>query len=79
VHSSQLFRWRKKLCQRTELVPVKVAATAGVSEKTVQLPLVAPSRNGMIEIELAGGCLVRVDGDVDAEALRRVLDVLGSR
>ena len=84
VHSSQLFRWRKELCRRTEpgvpqLIAVEIAPTAGVAEKTTQLASVAPPRHGMIEIELAGGCRVRVDHDVDSEALRRVLDVLGSR
>jgi len=36
-------------------------------------------RNGLIEIELAGGRRVRVDRDVDAAALERVLDVLARR
>jgi transposase len=36
-------------------------------------------KSGIIEIELGGGRRVRVDRDVDAEALRRVLDALGSR
>jgi transposase len=34
---------------------------------------------GLIEIELEGGCRVRVDRDVDAAALERVLDVLARR
>ena len=34
---------------------------------------------GLIEIELAGGRRVRVDRDVDAAALERVLDVLSRR
>jgi transposase len=34
---------------------------------------------GLIEIELAGGRRVRVDRDVDAAALERVLDVLARR
>ena len=34
---------------------------------------------GLIEIELEGGRRVRVDRDVDAAALRRVLDVLARR
>lgn len=34
---------------------------------------------GLIEIELAGGRRVRVDRDVDAAALERVLDVLAHR
>lgn len=36
-------------------------------------------RPGLIEIDLGGGRCVRVDGDVDAAALRRVLDVLAGR
>lgn len=83
IHSSQLFRWRKELCQRSEpgvpqLVPVKIAPAAGVLERTAELPPTAP-RRGMIEIELGGGRCIRVDRDVDPEALGRVLDVLGSR
>jgi transposase len=34
---------------------------------------------GLIEIELKGGRRVRVDRDVDAAALERVLDVLARR
>lgn len=36
-------------------------------------------RAGLIEIELGGGRRVRVDRDVDAAALERVLDVLARR
>jgi transposase len=36
-------------------------------------------RAGLIEIELAGGRRVRLDRDVDAAALERVLDVLARR
>ena len=36
-------------------------------------------RAGLIEIELAGGYQVRVDREVDAAALERVLDVLARR
>jgi transposase len=35
------------------------------------------SAGGVIEIELSGGRRLRVDRHVDAEALRRVLSVLG--
>ncbi|MGX9182189.1 hypothetical protein [Mesorhizobium sp. BHbdii] len=46
-------------------------------------PSASPGRrrrkSGIIEIELGGGLRVRVDRDVDAEALRRVLDALGAR
>jgi transposase len=36
-------------------------------------------RCGVIEIELDSGRRLRVDRDVDADALRRVLDALGER
>jgi transposase len=36
-------------------------------------------KSGTIEIELGSGSRVRVDNDVDADALRRVLSVLGER
>jgi len=60
-----------------------VAAPEEVSE--VFAPVVVPARGegvdmsagGMIEIELSGGHRLRVDRHVDAEALRRVLAVLG--
>jgi transposase len=37
------------------------------------------SRGGLIEISLGGGRRVRVDANVDAAALARVLDVLKRR
>ena len=40
---------------------------------------VAGGAKKAIEIELGGGRRVRVDRDVDAAALRRVLDVLARR
>lgn len=39
----------------------------------------ATQEGGLIDIELAGGRRVRVDRDVDAAALQRVLDVLARR
>lgn len=89
IHVSQLFRWRKDLCERvdvgaTQLVPVELVP--GGAAPDIEPPPSSPSaggkrrrRNGIIEIELGGGRRVRVDRDVDAEALRRVLDALGSR
>lgn len=89
IHVSQLFRWRKELCERvdvgaTQLVPVEIVPTS--AGPGVEPPPSSPSvggkrrrRSGIIEIELGGGRRVRVDRDVDVEALRRVLDALGSR
>jgi len=60
-----------------------VEAPGEVSE--VFAPVVVPGRSegadmsagGVMEIELSGGQRLRVDRHVDAEALRRVLAVLG--
>ena len=88
IHVSQLFRWRKDLCDRvdassSQLVPVEIVPAALPSAVETPAPSASPGRRrrkrGIIEIELGGGRRVRVDRDVDAEALRRVLDALGSR
>lgn len=87
IHVSQLFRWRKELCDRfdagsSRLVPVEIVPAAAVPPAVdAPAPSASPDRrrreSGIIEIELGGGRRVRVDCDVDAEALRRVLDALG--
>ncbi len=74
IHSSQLFRWRRELCRRVDagapqLIPVEIAPS----------PERRCGTNGLIEIALDDGRYVRVDRDVDADALRRVLDVLERR
>ena len=82
IHVSQLFRWRKQLCERVvpstpALIPVAVVPDAPVPAEIA--PVRSRRRAGVIEIGLSGGRRVRVDRDVDAEALRRVLDALGER
>ena len=83
IHVSQLFRWRKQLCERAVpqapvLIPVVIVPDApAVAEAAT--PTRSRRRAGVIEIGLSGGRRVRVDRDVDAEALRRVLDALGER
>ncbi len=88
IHVSQLFRWRTQLCDRVDstashLVPVEIVPAAAEPAGEMA-PSSAPAvrrrrKSGLIEIELGGGRRVRVDRDVDGEALRRVLDALGSR
>ena len=82
IHVSQLFRWRKQLCERvtpstSALIPVAVVPDAPIPAETASVRL--RRRAGVIEIALSGGRRVRVDRDVDAEALRRVLNALGER
>jgi transposase len=89
IHASQLFRWRKQLCERVEpaptpqLLPVEIAPQQPAAPIAPEEPAAAPARrrrkSGIIEIELGGGRRVRVDRDVDTEVLRRVLDLLGPR
>jgi transposase len=85
---SQLFRWRKELCKHAEasiapFVPVEIGSSVpprAVAE--APLTTTAPrrrKRHGIIEIDLGSGHRIRVDGDVDGDALRRVLEALVRR
>jgi len=70
LHPSQLFVWRQRLAapavrEAPAFVPVVVAEDAATS----------PELAGRIEIAL-GPAVVRVGADVDAAALRRVLEVV---
>ena len=83
IHVSQLFRWRKQLCEvvvssTPALIPVAIVPDVPAPGEAVP-PVRSRRRMGLIEIGLTGGRRVRVDRDVDAEALRRVLDALGER
>lgn len=75
---------RSGRCRFIAMVPVEIFAAAAVPPAVeAPAPSASPGRrrrkSGIIEIELGGGRRVRVDRDVDVEALRRVLDALGSR
>jgi transposase len=67
------------------VAPAVDAVTAPDAVSEVFAPVVVSGRSegadmsagGVIEIELSGGRRLRVDRHVDAEALRRVLAVLG--
>jgi transposase len=82
VNANQVFGWRKRyrddrrgpavLCA-PQLVPVVV--TAEQDAVATQPPHVAET----IEIDFAGKYRIRVSSGVDAQALRRVLDVLERR
>ena len=85
--ASLLFSWRRQARQGRlggeavpALVPVEITSTAALAcgPQLPSSPRAPRARAGIIEIEL-GGCRVRVDRDVDAEALQRVLDLLRRR
>jgi len=86
---SLLFTWRRQARQGRlgskavpALVPVEITSTPALAAACAPPPPSSPptqhSKAGIIEIEL-GGCRVRVDRDVDTEALQRVLELLRRR
>jgi transposase len=91
VAQSLLFTWRRLARAAAEprergssiLLPVEIDATPPPPPEAARPLRPGPSgrrqKPGVIEIELGSGNRVRVDNDVDADALRRVLSVLGER
>jgi len=93
VAASLVFTWRRQaklgqfggglapLLLPVELAPVLSDVTpTSISEAAVAEPARRSRRSsGLIEIALGSGRKLRVDRDVDADALRRVLDVLDRR
>jgi transposase len=88
LSASQLFTWRRLAREDRlsgdavpALVPVEIAFTSAstCTPQPSSSPPAQRARVGIIEIELSGGCRVRVDRDVDAEALQRVLELLRRR
>jgi transposase len=83
ISPSLVFRWRREFSTAggktrsgsTAFVPVVLGSLdTARGGKSAPVP-----GSGIIEIELQGGRLVRVDGSVDVSTLRRVIDVLELR
>jgi transposase len=73
VNSNQLFRWRRQLLPKAVvesgvMVPVEVAPDDGRPRRT--------DREGVIEIAFGCGARVRLRGEVSAETLRQVIELL---
>jgi len=91
VAQSLLFTWRRQARAAEPggrdgsiLLPVEIGAAATpCGSEAARHPRAAASsrrtKSGVIEIELGSGSRVRVDSEVDADALRRVLNVLSER
>lgn len=85
ISTGQLYTWRRQLLSgptavitraeprfaQVELAPVRPRPEPGAESAAP-----APRPEGLIEIVLPGGALVRVDTQVDGRALRRVLSAL---
>jgi transposase len=87
ISSGQLYTWRKQFRtgELTGFAPVAVLADAPVEQ--LPGPAMAPDRTapvicaeaaalGMIEVELPSGVKLRLKGNVEEAALRRVLSAL---
>jgi transposase len=87
IATSLLFTWRRRARLATvalagpRLVPVQLTPAAAESVRSIEAPaaMLPRKRRGLIEIELGDGKRVSVDENVDADALRRVLEVLSRR
>jgi len=89
IATSLVFTWRRQARVASSpstvphLVPVRIVPAEPAAERAASMepPAAVPvrKRRGVIEIKLGDGRSVRVDENVDAEALRRVLDVLSRR
>ena len=90
VAASVVFTWRRQ-ARTVERVgpcfaPVHIAAAVTgeenakpQSEDDRRMRSLSTARNGLIEIDLGNRRRIRVDAQVDSEALARVLDVLERR
>jgi transposase len=74
-HGGQLYGWRHRFLANRPAGATSFARVELLSEPHRFAGPVAP-RSGLIEIVLPGGAMVRVDAQVDEQALRRVLAVL---
>jgi transposase len=73
IHVSQLFRWRRELCGRSEAS--STFAAVAVSREPVSTPAL-PALSGVIEIEFASGARLRITGAVDGATLSAAVAAL---
>lgn len=89
IRTGQLYTWRQQMLAGPNAVITRAEPKFAEVELTPALPapepaskasgptmVAPPRREGLIEIVLPSGALVRVDAHVDGRALRRVLSAL---
>ncbi len=74
IHSSQLFHWRRQLCERVQIPAVFNPVMVEPEPEAVSPAL--PEKAGVIEIEFASGGRMRISGPVDASTVSALTKVL---
>ena len=74
IHTSQLFRWRQQLCERSQIPAVFNPVT--VTPETGAASSPSPERTGVIEVEFAGGGRMRICGSVAASTVSALMKAL---
>src|SRR4029077_8868773 len=86
VFASQVFRWRQGICERASvpapfnsvIVPAEVDAVSqpGAGSPALPAPSAPSEAAGVIEIEFAGGCRMRITGAVEASTVSALMKAL---
>jgi len=81
IHTSQLFRWRQQLCERTQIPAVFNPVTVAPEPDARSSPLpetgsASPEAPGVIEIEFAAGGRMRICGAVAASTVSALMKAL---
>ena len=74
IHTSQLFRWRQELCERTQIPTV--FNPVAVTPEPVAVSPTSPEKVGVIEIEFASGGRMRISGSVDPTTVSALMKAL---
>jgi transposase len=74
IYVSQLFRWRRQLCEPAQ-IPAVFNPVAVTPEPGAVSPS-SPERVGVIEIEFASGGRMRISGPVDASTVSALMKAL---
>jgi transposase len=89
LHPSLLQRWRRQARDGmlvpdrlgpASFVPMAMGGVEGSAAPSLTVPIASgPPVRGLVEIDLPNGCRVRVEHDIPAVALRRIIGVLARR
>jgi len=74
IYASQLFRWRRELCEPAQ-IPAVFNPVAVTPEPAAVSPT-SPEKAGVIEIEFASGGRMRISGSVAASTVSALIKVL---